>query len=389
MSIDTASALETLSAIEDELTRIANSFRSESLPDRTASGALLFRQAELLVEKSKLGLALEEPRMGHDSAVQALAVLKGIAAIEGAEFQAKIVDLAARASACLGLAQCEWGNWFAARQTLGRLRSEVVQRNAIPVVEIAELAARIAVEDAERRRSFEQIVAEQESSRTPLAPHWEAAELELNRLIEEIAQRIAQAKSILIEVPYPDRFETWLLERLDHFLKTPQLAVLSPKPAAEESNFVSHAAAQGRKLQLQIWSSNEMYYAGNFKGNGIDVMTDESLKPARVAGMLGLPHPEDSTKFAYPKWQFHSNHREGIQAALLQLRNLPEWAKWNFFHMISPALQGLSPLQLLKIGDFETSARNDDVRVAMLAKEYGSVQRALIAAADAYLSGDD
>lgn len=389
MAINDASALETLRAIEDELTRIENSFRSGALPDRAASGALLFRQAELLVEKSKLCLAHKDAAMGHDSARQALGIMGGIAAIDEAEFQAKMMDLSASATACLGLAQCEWEDWFAARQTLGRLTAEAVQRNSVPVVEVTELASRVAVENAERRRRFERIVAEQESSRTPLAPHWEAAEIELDRLIEEIAQRIAQAKSILAGVPHPDRFETWLLERLGYFLKATPPPADSPVPASENSHFISEATAQGRRLQLQIWSSDEMYYAANFEQNGSEAVTDELLKPSREYGRLGLPHPDDPAKFAYPKWQFNNDHQEGIRAALLRLRDLPEWARWNYFHTTSPLLRGLSPLQFLGISDFGHATKNEATRIAILVKEHGSVQAAVAAATDAYLRGDD
>jgi len=389
MAINDARVLKTLSTIEGELTRIENSFRSGALPDRAASGALLFRQAELLVEKSKLFLAHEDAAMGHDSAMQALGILGGIAAVEGAEFQAKMVDLSASATACLGLAQCEWDDWFAARQTLGKLTAEAGRRNAVPVVEVAELASRVAVESAERRRGFERVIAEQEKSRAPLAPHWEAAEVELNRLVEEIALRIAQAKSVLAGVPHPDRFETWLLERLGHFLKTIPPAAESPKPASEDNPFISEATAQGRRLQLQIWSSEEMYYAKNFKPNGSEVVTDEILKRSREYGMLGLPHPDDPAKFAYPRWQFNSDHQQGIRASLLRLRALPEWARWNYFHMTSPVLRGLSPLQVLEINDVGTTTKSEDARIAIVAKEYGSVQNALAAATDAYLTGDD
>ena len=389
MAINEASALKALSAIEDELTRIENSFLSGAPPDRAASGALLFRQAQLLVEKSKLLLAHQNAAVGGDSAMHALGILEGIAAIDGAAFQAKMIELSARAAACVGLAQCESDDWFAARQTLGKLTAEAAQRNAVPVVEVAELASRVAVENAERRREFERIVAEQEASRTPLAPHWEAAEVELNRLVEEIAQRIAQAKSVVAGVPHPDRFETWLLERLGHFLKAIPPAPESPEPASEDNHFVSEATAQGRQLQLQIWASKEMYYAEDFKPSGSGVVTDEELKSSREYGMLGLPHPDDPAKFAYPKWQFSSDHRESIRAALSRLRALPEWARWNYFHMASPVLRGLSPLQALEIVDVGTSTSSESARVAIVAKEFGSAAAAVLAATDAYLRGDD
>ncbi len=108
MAINDASVLETLNAIEGELARIERAFESGALPDRAASGALLFRQAELLTERSKLFLAQKDAAVGHDSALQALGILKGIAAIEGEQFKLKMIDLSASATACLGLAQCEW-----------------------------------------------------------------------------------------------------------------------------------------------------------------------------------------------------------------------------------------------------------------------------------------
>ncbi len=142
-------------------------------------------------------------------------------------------------------------------------------------------------------------------------------------------------------------------------------------------------------MQLQIWSSKEMYYAENFKPNGSEIVTDEVLKTAREQGMLGLPHPDDPAKFAYPKWQFNSDHRDSIRAALLRLSALPEWARWNYFHMTSLVLRGLSPLQVLEINDVGTTSQGQDVRIAIVIKEYGSAQTALAAATDAYLKGDD
>ena len=297
--------IKTLHAIEGELTRIENSFRGDALPERSASVALLFRQGELLVEKAKLVLAQGDWARGQDSAAEATAVLQAIANVAQAEFRVKRVELSARAAACVGLAEAQREDWFAARHTLGKLLAEAEHGKVKPVQEVIELQSIVALEDAQRRRRFEEIVAEQGSSGVTLAPHWEAAEITLNRLAQEIAERISEAKSVLAGVPHPDRFETWLLERLGYFLQARPQETSPTRNEDENHPFTDEASERGRQLQLQIWSSDEMYYARNFRGGGDGAFTDEALKSPRERGMLGLPHPDDPSRFAYPKWQFH------------------------------------------------------------------------------------
>lgn len=380
--------LKTLHAIEEELTRIVNSFHGDALPERSASVALLFRQGELLVEKAKLFLAHQDWARGQDSAAEATAVLQGLANAAGAEFRVRSVELSARAAACVGLAQAQREDWFAARHTLGSLLSEAEERKVKPVHEVIELQSLVAMEDAERRRRFEEIVAEQESSGVTLAPHWQAAEVTLSRLVQEIAERIGEAKSILAGVPHPDRFETWLLERLAYFLQARTQETDPTVNADEDHPFTHEATERGRQLQLQIWSSDEMYYARNFRSEGDRSSSDEDLKSSREHGLLGLPHPDDPSRFAYPKWQFHEQ-KGSVQMALSLLHEVPEWARWNFFHTGHQVLRAMTPLQALGIGITGTAAGTEDERVAMLVREYGSAKAALLAATKAYLSGED
>jgi len=380
--------LLTLDSIEAEITRIEDSFRRDGAPERSASMTLLFRHSELLVEKARLFLARGDWARGHDSAASATAVLNGISSAGGTSSQQSQVELSARAEACVGLAQAQRKDWFAARRTLGALLFQAEQSRTELVLEAVELQSLVVAENAERRRMFERIVAEQEDSEPMLAPHWMATEATLDRLLGEIAERIGAAKSVLASTPRPDRFETWLLARLRALLQHEPETQAAVPDSHEDHPLVGAAAERGRQLQLQVWSSAEMYYAKDFRPTGSKVVTDEMLVSSRMQGMLGLPHPDDPTRFAYPKWQF-LEQRELVRRVLASIKGVPEWAQWNFFHSGRQALHELSPLQVLGLSDSGVVADAMDDRIAILVREHGSAEAALMVATRAYMDGEE
>ena len=203
----------------------------------------------------------------------------------------------------------------------------------------------------------------------------------LETLISEIAERMAYASTIVGRVSNPEPFQKFLVERLrSNLLHTRQ------RPVGElthvEIEMRQRAEERGRQLQRSVFESDEMFMAANFRSEA-GPFTDERLKQYRDNWMmLGLPHPDDLGRFAYPKWQV--GRYETVGRVVAELRSLPAWAIWHFFHQALPFLCELTPLTVLL-----SDEKNDDPRLARLREEQGDVADCLVAAARDYLSGED
>lgn len=375
-------SLLSVDQIEQELRSIEAFLASEGR-SRDESLQMLAKQADLLMGKSRLFEAKGAYESATTAAKDAISLMNALRphadAMRAYELEAKWFE----AQSGLGSVYVAGRNLVEARKTLRFLRAQLheAKNNNLPTMYVARLEEALEKEMGERRKLFDEQTAEREAEGKTVGRDWDDAHIMLETLISEIAERMAYAGTIVGRVSNPEPFQNFLVERLRS-----NLLHVRQRPAGElthvEIEMRQRAEERGRQLQRSVFESNEMLMAAHFQSDA-GPFTDLRLKPYRDNGsLLGLPHPDDPERFAYPKWQ--ARRYKTVASVVAELRSLPAWAIWHFFHQGLPFLYDLTPLAVLL-----SDEKSDDPRLPRLREEQGDVVHCLIAAARDYLSGDD
>ena len=367
--------------IEQALRKIEALLATEGR-SRDESLQMLVKQAELLRSKAKLFEAKGDYQSATTAAKEAISLIDALRPQADPtlahELEAKWFEAHGR----LGLIYVASRNLVEARKTLRFLRSQLqeAKNNNLPVMYVAHLEEALEKEMEERRKLFDEQAAEREAVGKTEGRDWDDAHIMLETLMSEIAERVAYAGTIVGRVSNPESFQAFLMERLRS-----NLVHVQQRPGGElthvEIEMRQRAEERGRQLQRRVFESDEMFTAADFRSDA-GPFTDLRLKQHRDSGiLLGLPHPDDPERFAYPKWQVG---RYGTVARIVvEMRSLPAWAVWHFFHQGLPFLYDLTPLAVLL-----SDEKGDDPRLSRLRKEQGDVEHCLIAAARDYLAGE-
>lgn len=352
----------TTEAIDSELAEIGDLAANRSHPELDL--ALLRRQFQLLVDRGRILIDRGQHSEALTSATEAISLERALAAHRSDEDPVATI-LTASALVTLGLARLAEGNDFRkARKSADRARQH------LDLVEPAsqEDAQLRVTYDRERGRLLELLqnisatvdaaaksVQVEEDTRFQAAQvnderRWSATAAELNQLVVEIAERIAQAGALFARVSQPDLFVSWLQTRLAGEVgRTASNTSGFAEPDEESISLVARARDRGRDAMRKIWASEEMVPAGVLmKKDGLPA-TDEDLRMSRESGIvLWLPNPDEPERYAYPKWQFEVSNLQATRAALKHLNALSPWAKWHFFHTCSTVLSERTPLEVLE-----------------------------------------
>jgi tetratricopeptide (TPR) repeat protein len=375
-------SLLSIDQIEQELRSIEALLATEGR-SRDESLQMLAKQAELLTSKARLFEAKGAYESATTAAKEAISLINALRPradpMLAHELEAKWFE----AHGGLGLIYVASRNLVEARKTVRFLRAQLheTKNNNLPTMHVARLEEALEREMEERRKLFDEQTAEREAEGETEGRDWDDAHIMLETLISEIAERMAYVGTIVGRVSNPEPFQNFLVERLRS-----NLLHVRQRPAGElthvEIEMRQRAEERGKQLQRSVFESDEMFTAANFRSDA-GPFTDLRLKQYRDNGtLLGLPHPNDPERFAYPKWQ--AGRYETVARVVAELRSLPAWAIWHFFHQSLPFLHDLTPLAVLL-----SDEKSDDPRLPRLRKEKGDVEHCLVAAARDYLSGED
>ena len=374
-----------LERIEASLTQIARSASEGAAKDPAVNRSLLWRQVELLLDKSAILRVMKQPDRAQDVAAQAASLAAALASPQVIGKVDAGAELRIRAGAAIGLSQAMRQDWIAARSKL----RELARPQETSSFEYAELRATIEREDARRWSQFESMYVDSERYNDEMEARWGEARGKLDEIVKELAHAVGRARAVVATVPFPDVFEQWLIQGLREKLSEQEFerdaAILREELAGEidDAPAISHARLRGVQVQIKVWASSEMLYAKQLGHS------DDELANYRGKAILGVPSPDNPSAFAYPRWQFHG---EGgvipcMPRVLERFEHLPEWSVWTFFHSSSPVLRGLTPLQVLGIEQVHDA--NPGEALDLLKNEFETLDGAISAAADAYAKGDD
>ena len=350
---------------------------------------VLARQAVLLIAKADAYMRRGAPDAALKTAREAVSLidgLRGSAARTDPVVASQLEERWFEAHSAVGLAQVEGRDLVAARKTLRFLLAQLreAKNNNMPTVHVVKLEKALDDESQERLRTFYAEAAEDEAERKVLWHDWDETHLILDTLVEEIAERMAFASALVGRVSHPERFQEFLAERLrGSLLRTRHRPV--DEISHVEFEIRQRAEERGRRLQAIVWESSEMWPANRLQFKNGTACSDEALAVHRDAlTVLGLPHPNNRSAYAYPHWQF-GQHRQCFLSIFQELKQLPAWAIWHFFHQGLAYLFDLSPLDFLRMADDEANSP----RFTQLVEEHGGVEETLLAAARDYVSGLD
>jgi hypothetical protein len=378
-----------LQSINSELEKVQRMLDLAS--DSDASRALILKQAQLLESRARSKLRQNQIAQAIEDASHVVTLAEALARSSDEEFarEASVVQLDGLVTR--GMAQLEARRRSDARESATAAAALLARTST----NAGQAAAQLA-EGSSRLQELENSLAREDELDAAVDDefverYWEPAEDQLETLISEIAERIVRAGALMARVAEPDRFQGWLVARIDaetsRIRKQPRPL---PEPPTWHDQAVADARDRGRDAQLQIWLSDEMIRADALGLGAGKRATDEDLLPYRKSGsLLGLPHPSDESQFAYPVWQFDPKTSTVIQSVFRLLSQLPPWSRWHFFHRGSPLLYELSPLEVLGIAPLRPPNAPDDDRLQRILEAPGGAAQAVELAARDYAGGED
>jgi hypothetical protein len=181
-----------------------------------------------------------------------------------------------------------------------------------------------ALDEEERRKT---LLAEEQTrhEQDEWFRQWGVPSSQLDRLVKEIAERIARAGALLARTPHPDAFIRWLSSRLSTETRLATDHTQTNTERLDEPS-VSVARKNAAHALEEIWASDEFYPAEELLRR-LGAVTAEQLHEYTIQGtVLGVPNPAAANSYAYPRWQFEAKNHRAVVGALRHFVGLPPWA---------------------------------------------------------------
>jgi hypothetical protein len=374
-----------IAEIDKELALLTNSVRTSH--DQSNGPAFILKQAQLLDRRAMLILEdIQAEDLVLEDDFDALGLETAAADAEAASSLANalISDLAFRDAAALIIAN--------ASITLGivALMGDQLSEVATSARQASEMLGRFIAESdplgtSVRRRleRFETQLHEarlRQSAEETTSAHRE----ELDALVDEIGRLIVRAGD-LVQQLRSQGVEHDMKDDLVMSVATALRRYGQFEVAVHDQPEVLEARARGREMRRAVWDSAEMLHASGLR-LGEEPVTDENLAPFRDKHqLLGLPHPDRPSEFAYPKWQMGGDSRSAVKQILGAFGQADPWSIWHFFHTHQPMLQDKTPLEVLGL----TSAEDGRDRTDRSRRELNVAIGKVLEAAHDYLQGPD
>jgi hypothetical protein len=128
---------------------------------------------------------------------------------------------------------------------------------------------------------------------------------------------------------------------------------------------LAEAKLRGQRIRMELLEAEGGVLGAEEVGDRLGIQRQSVDKRRKAGTLLAL---ELGNRFVYPAWQIEGNrtvpHLEKVLAAL---RDQDEWRKLSFFVNGNIRLEGKSPLEVMRAGEFE-----DVLKAARSLEEHGA-----------------